>query len=620
MDSKITPVLCSLPVIAGSTVFANTLAPLPTVSDRLAWEKVQLHPAWETVMKLAEQQRGRELEDPFPYYLNYRENGDRQSYEKRLDAIRGFGPLAAAYCATRDKQWLAPIKERIRLLLDLPTWVLPTHYTPLDCHTGKTDVIDINAAALAAELSMLLYLLGDDLDQDLAGRLKDELIRRIVIPWERVMAGNHYIYDWMERKDNWNAVCIGGCTRTFLMLDITPERKERLLKFALRKLANYLEGFGTDGYCSEGINYWYFGYGHFLQLAECIKRCNGKNLLELLPGAKSAAAFPERILIVPGCYPAYADTNADVRNPYFLELRDILLGKRNGFSSRFDWEKNSSLSKIVSILFVPVDEKPLEEENPDRNTVFSQAQVYVARNAEKGCLGVSFKGGNNNEFHNHNDVGSYVVAVGNIPLIPDPGTEFYTARTFSCRRYESRLIGSFGHSVPRIDGKEQTHLSGQPPTGFTGENSAPADVTAAKILRQEFTADRMSVKMDLRAPYNYIPGIKTLERNFHYEWKNGGSFTVTDFAEFEQPMSFEGAVITEGEIRDLGNFRYLISAQGKSLILEFISSEPIRYSLQTIDEKNTGNRKFGRMSFSSVGNIGKIRMEFRYTLSTAVKK
>ena len=403
------------------------------------------------------------------------------------------------------------------------------------------------------------------------------------------------------------------------MLDIAQERKERLLKFALQKLTNYLEGFGTDGYCSEGINYWYFGYGHFLQLAECIERYNGQNLLELLPGAKSAAAFPERILIVPGCYPAYADTNTNVRNPYFLELRDILLGKRNGFSSRFDWEKNSSLSKIVSILFLPVDEKPLEEENPERTTVFAQAQVYVARNAEKEGIGVSFKGGNNCEFHNHNDVGSYVVALGDIPLIPDPGTEYYTARTFSSRRYESRLIGSFGHSVPRIDGKEQTHLAGQPPTGFTGGNTAHAGATAAKILLQEITPDSLSVKMDFRASYNYIPGIKTLERDFHYEWKNGGFFTVMDFAEFEHPMSFEGAVITEGKIRDLGKFRYLISAQGKSLILEVISSEPIRYSLQTIDEKNTGNRKFGRMAFSTVGNVGKIRMGFRYTLPASVK-
>ena len=126
--------------------------------------------------------------------------------------------------------------------------------------------------------------------------------------------------------------------------------------------------------------------------------------------------------------------------------------------------------------------------------------------------------------------------------------------------------------------------------------------------------------MDLRAPYNYIPGIRTLERDFRYEWKDGESFTVTDFAEFEQPMSFEGAVIAEGEIRDLGKFRYLISAQGKSLILEVISSEPVRYSLQTIDEKNTGNRTFGRMAFSTVGKVGKIRMEFRYTLPASVKK
>ena len=41
-----------------------------------------------------------------------------------------------------------------------------------------------------------------------------------------------------------------------------------------------------------------------------------------------------------------------------------------------------------------------------------------------GRLGVALKGGHNAEHHNHNDVGSYVVALaGTTPLLdPGPGT------------------------------------------------------------------------------------------------------------------------------------------------------------------------------------------------------
>ena len=613
MNVILKSIFSSILLLVGSSVFCDISAPLPKVSDRAAWKKVESHPAWKSILELAEEQRVQKLEDPFPYYLDYRKNGDRMSYQTRLSVIQGFGHLAAAYCVTRDKKWLVPIEKRIQMLIDLPTWVLPSHYGPVNCHTGKTDVIDIDAASIAAELSLLLNILGEDLDKNLAGRLKQDLIRRIVIPWEELMGGNHYMYDWMEREDNWNAVCIGGCTRTFLMLDIAPERKERLLKYALQKLENYFVGFGTDSYCSEGINYWYYGFGHFLQLAECIQRYNGKNLFDVFPGAKPAAAFPEKILIVPGCYPAYADTAANVRNQYDLELRDILLGKRKGFTTQYDLKKNKRFSKIVSILFVPVDKKPLDEINPEKNTIFSQSQVYVARGSADCHMGVSFKGGSNCEFHNHNDVGSYVIAIDDVPVVLDPGTEIYTARTFGDRRYESRLIGSYGHSVPRIDGKEQTHLDGHPPVGFSGKNIHPAAATAAKILKQTASEKGLSVTMDYKAAYNYIPGISKLERLFDFERTGQGRFTVVDTAEFKREMSFEGAVITEGTVEELGKQKYLIKFRGKAVILEVSSSVPVAYSVDMIREKTSGNRVFRRMSFKTVKNCRNIRMEFKYT-------
>ena len=49
-------------------------------------------------------------------------------------------------------------------------------------------------------------------------------------------------------------------------------------------------------------------------------------------------------------------------------------------------------------------------------------------------MGVAIKGGNNNEHHNHNDVGSFVVAIGSAAPLLDPGAEIYTARTFSPSR------------------------------------------------------------------------------------------------------------------------------------------------------------------------------------------
>jgi len=65
------------------------------------------------------------------------------------------------------------------------------------------------------------------------------------------------------------------------------------------------------------------------------------------------------------------------------------------------------------------------------------------------------KGGHDAELHNHNDVGSFSVVLGDRMLICDPGGEVYTARTFSGKRYESKVLNSFGHAVPVVDGKRQ---------------------------------------------------------------------------------------------------------------------------------------------------------------------
>ena len=77
---------------------------------------------------------------------------------------------------------------------------------------------------------------------------------------------------------------------------------------------------------------------------------------------------------------------------------------------------------------------------------------------------LALKGGHNGELHNHNDVGSYTLALAPTSgknaemkfVSRDPGGEVYTARTFSSRRYEGQLLNSFGHPVPRVAGTLQT--------------------------------------------------------------------------------------------------------------------------------------------------------------------
>lgn len=59
------------------------------------------------------------------------------------------------------------------------------------------------------------------------------------------------------------------------------------------------------------------------------------------------------------------------------------------------------------------------------------------------------------EAHNHNDVGSVVVASDGVPVVVDAGRPTYTAQTFGPDRYEIWTMQSSWHSVPQVAGVAQ---------------------------------------------------------------------------------------------------------------------------------------------------------------------
>jgi hypothetical protein len=79
----------------------------------------------------------------------------------------------------------------------------------------------------------------------------------------------------------------------------------------------------------------------------------------------------------------------------------------------------------------------------------------VGETADGSPLVVVVKAGHNAENHNHNDIGSFVVRVGDETFLVDPGPGHYDRDYFRERRYDNIFANSYGHSVPRIDGQLQ---------------------------------------------------------------------------------------------------------------------------------------------------------------------
>ena len=594
---------------AGIVRWNNT----PNCQDQTFWNKLKSHPGYAEMLKSADAKLEEKLTSPLPLYLECSQTGNRVNYENRYFVFRHFGHLVAAYCTTGNEKYLKNIEARIKVILSLPSWVLPAHDRSLKGYKGEEVVVDLFSANMGGELATVLYILEPVMDKKLASDLKQAIFHHVITPIEEAVEGkcSPDRFWWLNGSNNWNPVCKRGVIETILRIGMEKERIEKILKLFFDNFEEYMSSFGNEGYCDEGLSYWGGSCGEYLVISALLKQYDGRDVLSTEPRMLKAIMYPENIMMAPGFYPAYTDCSIE-SNPEkggTLQLRDILLGKRKGYSDDIDLPQN--LTGLCMRLNYPSDNTPCEVRNDAPYSTFPDAGAFVMRQMPASSLSVSFKGGHNRESHNHNDIGTYIIAVDGVPLVLDPGGEIYTARTFGPGRYESKLLNSYGHSVPKIDGRLQTNRVGadvfNPP-----KNTTPIELLEGKLLKYDISADYCMAKFDISRVYNHIPGIEKLERTFVFDRKNGGSFTVSDVADFARAIEFEGAVITLGNVKELGNNQYLITWKNKSLKLEVISSAPYKFSIDTINEDTYHKLPVYRLTFNA-GKNKNIKMEFKYT-------
>jgi hypothetical protein len=160
----------------------------------------------------------------------------------------------------------------------------------------------------------------------------------------------------------------------------------------------------------------------------------------------------------------------------------------------------TSLGRLLPALFMLDEIYETEPRMPlPRDVWLDEIQVAVARDQDGSSAGlyVAAKGGHNEESHNHNDVGSFVVYVDGRPVIVDAGVETYTRKTFGPQRYEIWTMQSGYHSLlPTVDGVMQ----------------APGREFAARGARHEADDDAARLSLDIASAYPPEAGIETWQR------------------------------------------------------------------------------------------------------------
>jgi hypothetical protein len=522
---------------------ARMLPPRPAglgrpITDRAAWSALSGHPYLRSMTATAERLAGEEIPGlPDDLYLDFSRTGNRSRWQvvdqKRQGRLR---PFTLAECVADQGRFLEPLEATIQALCAEPTWVMPAHDRSLKNFRGATIDIDLGSSHLAWELATVDYLLGDRLSPEVRSLIRREVRRRVLDPFLAMVAGERARNWWMDTTNNWNAVCLAGVAGAALALVEDPKERARFVVAAEQYIENFLKGFGVDGYCTEGLGYWNYGFGRFVYLAETLARATGGGVdLFDREEVRAPALFGVRTEILDGVYPAFADCRVDQQpSPGLMAYvnRRLQLGLPGVPETRIG---GGLIEALLHAFPRPVASgvavNAVAAETPLR-TWFDASGILISRPApgSSSRMGVALKGGHNNEHHNHNDVGSYVVVANGRPVLVDPGLETYTARTFSKQRYDSKVLNSFGHPVPVIAGQLQR----------TGQDAR------GEVVSTLFSDVSDTLVIDLRSAYP-VEALTHLTRTFVYDRTGPGALRVTDEVAFSDPRTFGTALVTLGD-------------------------------------------------------------------------
>ena len=204
------------------------------------------------------------------------------------------------------------------------------------------------------------------------------------------------------------------------------------------------------------------------------------------------------------------------------------------------------------------------------------------------------KGGNNNESHNHNDVGTFSIWFDNSPLIIDAGVGTYTRQTFSKDRYKIWSMQSGWHNLPVINGKEQCF----------GTQYHASDVKARKG----------HFELNLKDAYPESAGIKNWVRSYSIKDKQvtiDDRFELTH-AETPNTVNF----LTRGEAKVIAPGKIVIKADGIEALLSF---DPTQFETYIINQVLTDPKfinVWGKeiLKISLIGKTKKLKDHYRFSI------
>lgn len=589
------------------------LPPVDAPEWRAAQENPELMRWMGPVLELAEREAQAPTMPPLTdeLYAHFGQTGDRLTFERvYFERRRQLGRAAIRVLFAgpeRRAETLPVLVRRMEEMLAEESWALPAHCWSSD--NGKDPMtLDLFAAETANVLAELVTVFGPLLPPELVERLYTRLEVQV---FENYLHGE--FPHWKGSTHNWNAVCHQGTLGAALAMERDMGRLARSLTLAGELLPHFLRGFGADGSTSEGPGYWSYGYGRFVELnAQLEVRTGGAlTIFGENPLIRRIAEFGPALVLRGGQFVNFADGGRRGRLSCSLLAylgerfampalsAEAALGYRQAVDDgpaldgqRFDF---FHLDRFIlrfpqNLEAAPAPVVPKDQFFPDYGAVVARGE-----DAQGNYWEFAAKGGHNEEHHNHNDCGSYILNINGEALITEIGAPEYVRAFFKAEtRYDFLAARSLGHSVPLVNGVEQ-HVGRQ---------------FAARVLNCEIRPERVHFAVELAGAYPPEALCRSLVRTFTWD-RVAGVITVEDAFELEKKGDVRTCVIFEapGEVEINGT---ACQIRGESATLsiaplpgtQILTLEPDQYMNHSGREVAINRLRLGHAEPGRSGKLG----------------
>lgn len=443
----------------------------PNIKNRTAWEQIPL----SHKIKLIKEGEGY-LNFDYPVitaknYMNFLRTGNRVDFEDLYFNRRyALNALVLAECTENKGRFLDDIINGIFFLCEESAWQLPPHNSylrnaPQELLPDSTSpVLDLFACETGALLATIYYLLGDILDEVhpfIKKRILYELDFRIIKPY----LNSHFWWmgDGEETTLNWTIWCTQNVLITTFLASFESKIEKKILLKASQSIDYFLNDYGEDGCCDEGAGYYRHAGLCLFNALEILNHVTDNTFHSLYKHKKiqNIASYILNVHVHDEYYVNFADCSPIAGR---AGVREFLFGKRIGNSNMMTFAAKDFLANPEQLeskdmnLFYRLQgafsiKKILDYDTSTptlyKDLYYESVGLFLARDKS---LFLAVKAGDNNDNHNHNDTGSFIIYKEGKPLFIDVGVETYRKQTFSSSRYDIWTMQSAYHNLPTING------------------------------------------------------------------------------------------------------------------------------------------------------------------------